>query len=522
MDINTINEKVQISRFVKNENIVEIVEGDIIVPDIKPDILKLSRVDGNVYITKKEIQDGSLKIDGIIDTYVLYVADNETNQIKGINTVLNFNENLDMPELNNNMDVSLNYSLGNIEHKIVNGRKISVKCPVDITVGITENKNIEVIKDLEGANSIQKQTKKLTFNELVASGFENVSVKETATIPNDLPPIGEILRVCGSLEDKDFKVSYNKLLAKCDMKVRVVYIADTEKGEIEAFETRIPVTGFIDLNGISEQMRFDVDYNLSYLYLKPVYQDLKANSISIEGELEFCARAYDSRTLEVVADVYNPEHEIKYDIECNDMKCKNKLASEKVKIDQLVTVPELMNSTLLDLNVKPVITDKHFMDDKLSLNGSLDLDISYYNRDKNIVETKKIELPFKQSIKLNKKVNENDVSISLCIEYAKYDLQSSGQLQFESQFAIDVFDLDNVEFNTINNIIQTDEEMMPVASVVIYYVKPGDTLWKIAKEYRSTIESIMQVNDLKDDKVYPGQQLIIPKKVYRVSLDAIS
>ena len=67
MDINTINEKVQISRFVKNENIIEIIEGDIIVPDIKPDILSLSRVDGNVYITKKEIQDGHLRIDGISD-----------------------------------------------------------------------------------------------------------------------------------------------------------------------------------------------------------------------------------------------------------------------------------------------------------------------------------------------------------------------------------------------------------------------------------------------------------------------
>ena len=517
MDINTINEKVQISRFVKNENIVEIVEGDIIVPDIKPDILKLSRVDGNVYITKKEIQDGTLKIDGIIDTYVLYVADNETNQIKGINTVLNFTESLDIPELNNNMDVSLNCSIGNIEHKIVNGRKISVKCPVDITVEITENKNIEVIKDLEGADNIQKQIKKLTFNELVAAGFENVSVKETITNPSDLPPIGEILKVSGSLEDKDYKISYNKLLAKCDMKIRVVYVADTEKCEIEGFEARIPVTGFIDLNGINDQMNFDVDYNLSYLYIKPVYQDLKANSISVEAELEFCAKAYDSRTLEAIADVYNPEH-----VECNELKCKNKLASEKIKTDQLVTIPELINSGLLDLNVKPVITDKHFMDDKLSLNGSLDLDISYYNRDKNIVETKKIELPFKQSIKLNKRVNENNVSISVCVEYIKYDLKNSGQLQFESQFVIDIYELDNVEFNTINNIMQTNEEIKPIASIVIYYVKPGDSLWNIAKQYRSTIDSIMQINDLKDDAIHPGQQLLIPKKVYRVSLDTIS
>ena len=50
--------------------------------------------------------------------------------------------------------------------------------------------------------------------------------------------------------------------------------------------------------------------------------------------------------------------------------------------------------------------------------------------------------------------------------------------------------------------------------MVIYFVKPGDTLWKIAKKFRSTIEDIARVNNIEDiDKIYPGQQLYIPKFV---------
>lgn len=522
MDINTINEKVKISRFVKNENIVEIVEGDIIVPDIKPDILSLSRVDGNVYITKKEVQDGNLKIEGIVDTYVLYIADNETNQLKGINTILNFSENLDMPELNHQMNVTLNHSLGDIEHKIINGRKIALRCPIDITLEITENKDFEIIKDIESEADIQKQMKKMTFNELVASGFENVSIKENVNLPSVASPIGEILRTSVCLEEKDFKVSYNKLLAKCDMKVRVTYVADSDKCEIETFETKIPVTGFIDMPGINDQMKFDVDYNISYLYVKPIYQDLKSNSVTVEAELEFNAKAYDDRELEVVADVYNPEYELKYDVEINDMRCKNKVASEKLKIEQLITIPELMNTNILDINVKPIISDRRFMDDKLVLTGNLDVDIVYYNIDKNNVDTKKIELPFKQSIKLDRQLSGKDININLNIEYAKYELQNSGQLQFEALLVIDVFELSDVAFNSIANILQTEEILKPIASIVIYYVKPGDSLWKIAKQYRSTVDAIMKVNDLKDDIIHPGQQLLIPKKVYAISLDTVN
>lgn len=522
MDINMINEKVQIGRYVKNENIVEFVEGDIIVPDIKPDILKLSRVDGNVYITKKEVQDGHLRIDGIVDTYVLYVADNENNQIKGINTVLNFSENLDMPELREGMIVNLNHSLGNIEHKIINGRKISIKCPIELSIFVIENKSVEIIKDIENTNSIQKQIQSVFFNELVAQGFENVSIKENISIQNNSLPVGEIIKVSTSIEDKDYKVSYNKLLAKCELKICVVYIADTEKGEIESFETKIPVTGFIDLNGINDQMSFDVGCNVSYLYLKPIYQDLKANTISVEAEIEFSATAYDNRTVEVISDLYNPDYELRYNIETNNINQRNKVASEKVKVEQMITIPELMNTRILDVSVNPIITDKHLFEDKLTLNGSLEIDIVFYNPERNNIETKKIELPYKQAIKLTKKLDEDNVNIDLLTEYTKYNLEGSGQLQFESELAINVFDLNSVIFNTINDVVQTNEVIKPIASVVIYYVKPGDTLWKIAKEYRSTVDTIMQVNDLKDNIIYPGQQLIIPKKVYKVSLDVLN
>ena len=51
-----------------------------------------------------------------------------------------------------------------------------------------------------------------------------------------------------------------------------------------------------------------------------------------------------------------------------------------------------------------------------------------------------------------------------------------------------------------------------IYSMVIYFVKPGDTLWKIAKKFRSRVEDIARVNGIEDvNKIYPGQQLYIPK-----------
>lgn len=522
MEVNTINERLQMSRHVISETFVEIVEGDIIVPDIKPDILKISKVDGNAFVSKKDVQDGHLRIDGIIDTYVLYIADNETNQIKGINTVLNFSENLDMPELQASMIVSVKPVITNIEYKIINARKVSVKYTIDLLVLILENKQLDVIKDIENSDCIQKQIETICFDELVAHGFENVSIKENISIPNSNLPIAEIIKVSATIEEEDYKVSYNKLLAKCELKLCVVYIADTEREEIESFETRIPVTGFIDLNGINDQMSFDVDYAISYLYLKPIYQDLKSTSISVEAEIEVNAAAYNTRSVDVISDLYNPEYEIKFTLESNAVIQRKKIATQNMKIEQMITLPELINAKVLDIATTPIITEKKLLDDKLTLNGNIELNILLYNSEKNNLETTKLELPFKETIKLNCKLSEDSINIVISTNFIKYTLESSGQLQLEAEYVIDVFEIRNVAFNTITNVTQTEEAMTPIASIVIYYVKPGDTLWKIAKEYRSTVECIMQANDLNDDKIYPGQQLLIPKKVYRVCLDSIN
>jgi LysM repeat protein len=51
--------------------------------------------------------------------------------------------------------------------------------------------------------------------------------------------------------------------------------------------------------------------------------------------------------------------------------------------------------------------------------------------------------------------------------------------------------------------------------VVIYFVKQGDTLWEIAKKFGSTVADIVRVNKIEDEnKIFPGQQLFIPKYVY--------
>jgi membrane-bound lytic murein transglycosylase D len=47
---------------------------------------------------------------------------------------------------------------------------------------------------------------------------------------------------------------------------------------------------------------------------------------------------------------------------------------------------------------------------------------------------------------------------------------------------------------------------------IMHHVAPGETLYKIARNYRVTVDAIQQANGLKGNSIAPGQQLKIPKK----------
>ena len=516
-----IKERVRASQIIGHENLVELVEGDIIVPDIKPDILSLTKTDGIAFITNKEVQDGKVKLQGMIDIYSIYIADDETNSLRGLSATLNFNETIEMKDCEDGMIPIIKYNLNNIECKVLNGRKITVKCPVEIDLKVIKDSEFEISRDVKDCDDIQILKESMKLNSLIGHNRENISINENVSLPENSESIGEILKCSIDLINKDYKISYNKVLAKAEARVKIIYTAENDANSIETFETIIPFTGFVDINGINENTAFDFCYTLKNYCIKPIYQDMKATGINIEADIEVLAIAHEMKDVVVMQDLYSPDVVLNYNLKSVELNQNLNRQENRVKMDELLSIPELDNAKLLDINARANLTDRKLMDDKIIVDGNIMLDILYCKRDRRTMESKKVEIPFEYSISRDKNVTDtNEVSVEILD--LEYELDSSGRLKVKMNLEFNNNTIDRISLNVIDNLEQTSEKLESTASLIIYPVKQGDTLWQIAKRFRTTIENIKVVNELTSDEIIPMQQLVIPKRVYKVALDPLN
>ena len=121
-------------------------EEDFIVPDIKPDILNTIRTNGTVCIYKKEVMDGKVRIEGSINVYIMYLADDETSSIRSLNTTLSFSQTIDFERVKEGMLLEDKIALKSLEAKVINGRKVNVRAMLDLDLKIVSNEELEFVK----------------------------------------------------------------------------------------------------------------------------------------------------------------------------------------------------------------------------------------------------------------------------------------------------------------------------------------------------------------------------------------
>lgn len=472
------------------------VKGDIIVPDIKPDIVNIITSNANTYIYKEEISSGKIRVDGNIDAYIIYISDK--GETRSIQTTLDFVETINDENAIEGKQVATNIRLDTLEARILNERKLSIEAKLCIDYQIKDKFSVEINTDFAELSNVEKRTEIVKLDSLVGENKIKTSVKDDLKL-NTEEDAGEILKVNFTIENSEVKTSYNKVLAKAELNVQILYI--TENGKIRKCSANLPIMSFIDIENVAETNKCNVNYYMRNMLVK--VNSKETHSIGFQAEFEVCCTALQSEEIMITKDMYSLSNDLELEEKNMKVCMENSINEEPIKIDEKISIEKL--EEVYSIQVIPKITSSIESGNVLNYEGEASV-IVYY------ISNGNVNLAVKQvNISFVKKSSNSIMTSSLYTQNINYSV-SGDDISLDIEIGIRSNNLITKDISYISKVTEKEETEKSEYNMFMYFVKSGDTIWKIAKRFKVKMEDIIKLNNLENpDKINIGDRLYIMK-----------
>ena len=443
---------------------------------------------------------------------VLYAPDGETvNKVKALNTSRDFTHCTDVTGVDDESVPEIETEAESFNYTLINSRKLNLRCLVGIGVKITASSEIEFISENPKICTSKEAVR------LCSSAIEcerRISLNQEFELPSNMPSIGELLKTSVFPGSVELILTENKALAKGEVKFCTVYTS-ADDGSVKFVENTANFSETLDADGSSEDMEGEIEYSVSDLYCEAKNDsDGESRIIGIDLGLSAKIKGFVITDAEIVTDAYSLDGELKLTSTPTEIEELIDNNTAQFTHKSTVSIPESLPDILqiCDISTNAAIDSVTPENGDILIHGTVRTNILYISDDagrpgcafENVSE-------FVHKLTSVKAEANMSCEGKVFVEHTSYTMNSAGSVDIRNILGLSVR-----VFKTRSLTPVTDAELTEAADspgkpfcITLYYVKPGDTLWKIAKSYKTTVENIMNCNDLTDDKLIVGQQICI-------------
>lgn len=507
------------------------LDDDFIVPDTMSDIAQVILDSGEVQLEPARVQSEKVTIRGKLDFHVLYRK--EEGGLQTLGGLIPFEEMVNVPGLEERDYVSVSWKMEDLNAGIINSRKLSIQAVVTLEV------RVEALFDTEAAvalGALQKEddgSGELTFPQIETKTRavnaaaialrrkDTYRVKEEMTLSGSKPAIGRILWMEMRLSGALARPLDGKIRLEGTLLVFLIYEGEGESETVQWLEESIPFSGEVEMAGAVEEMIPAIDLRLVHKSIeeKPDY-DGEMRELALDAVIELDIRLYEEQPLEILSDMYGVNRELTVETgeACFDQiltrnagKCK---ISEKIQLSGGQRVLQICHSSGL---VK--LDQAEAGEDMLSLDGVLEVKLLYLTDDDSCpIQSVTELLPFHYDAEAPGITKDSVWYLEQGVEQLTAVMAGGDIVEIKAVLLLEVLVLEPVCQSVILQ-AQTSpldrRRLKEAPGIVGYVVQEKDSLWDIAKRFRTTAEHVMETNGLTSEELHPGDSLILVKEIVR-------
>lgn len=494
------------------------LDDDFIVPDTMDDVSQVLLDNGEIQIESSRAQGDKVLVKGKLLFRVLYRK--AEGGLQALGGEVPFDEVINVPELKEHDYTQVSWTLEDLSTSMINSRKLSIKAVVSLEVRVESLYDAEAAVDVETDDEEAEILKRSVDVAAIAVRRKDTHrIREDIQISGNKPNAESILWSEMRLKGVSCRPLDGMIHLDGELMVFLIYAGEGEHTPVQWLEESIPFSGDVELPEAQEEMIPAIGVRILHqgIEIKPDY-DGEMRQFEVDAVLELDMKLYQEENVELLSDLYSTSCELTLDIgeACFDRLltrnvCKSKVG-EQLKLKKPERILQLCHS-----GGTVRLDEAAAREDGLHIEGVLEVSLLYLTDDDTEPVGASVELVPFHFVAEADGIREDSVwQLNLGLEQLTAVMLGGDSVEVKAVISAEVLALQPVKEQVVNGVTVEPldlKKLQALPGIVGYVVQPGDSLWKIAKKFHTTVDNIRETNGLTGDEIGVGDKLILVKEV---------
>lgn len=511
MDFKVNKETIAINEVVFEGTHEQSVELDCILPDYCPDIFRVIKCVTDSKIVSQNVTDDRVSYEMVVSVRVLYCSEHEC-AVRCIHQKLNYSRTVEFGKPCSNSTVDIIPKVDYINCRVVNKRRLDIRGAISVKVKVNSIKEQPIICDAFGMN-IQLKKVPLNYTITKVCAEKTSVITEDTSVPQSKPPVANVLKYEPTLNITEVKNIADKIVAKGEVCIKLLYNPDKENPLPETMSFAFPFSQIIDIDNVDNTYNTNVIAEVVScdITVNPDDSNLMKN-ITCDVTIRLkCISSKDIIT-NIITDAYSTTHL------CDTQSSNIKITMPPTKLEEQFQLKELLEyndgeiSTICDCwaSIKNVSYRIDTENKSINLMGVIQYCILAENTSSMVIIIEK-DCGFDYSIPMPILTENTCIEPNLIVNACSYNMNSSKEVSIKADITLSggVYESNLIQALSDISIDENSKKLRDGDySIKLYYGIKNEDIWDIAKKYSTSAESVLEENNL-DSRILQNDGMIL-------------
>lgn len=316
-DLQVLKKMIRIEDVIGEARAQNIVKGDVTVPEVKPDIEEIIKIEARARVTDTKIIKDKIIIEGVLILGILYVGIvPETlpqQPVHFMEAEIPFTQFVEIPGAREQMAKFIKVEVEHIKGRRKDNRTVAVEAILKIRAKVFETKVFQVVIDVfSPSEKLEVEKTRLKLDQVIGEDENEIVVKDVLTVPNEKPDIEQIYKTNCRAEVTEVRIIDDKVIVEGVLILETIYVAtvapELPQQPVHFMEHRVEFTTFVEIPGARDDMTIDFDVIVEHCSSNANPNDPRR--FDVRAVIALFAKVTQMLEIDIVINVIEPEEEV--------------------------------------------------------------------------------------------------------------------------------------------------------------------------------------------------------------------